>query len=59
MQNITPAVSVDKPEDGQVALDSALEEQERLITMSYALASEASLKSKLVAGRSFSLFVPF
>uniref|UniRef100_A0A3B5M455 Pleckstrin homology domain containing, family A member 7b n=1 Tax=Xiphophorus couchianus TaxID=32473 RepID=A0A3B5M455_9TELE len=33
-----------------VALDSALQEQERIITMSYALASEASLKSKLVAG---------
>uniref|UniRef100_A0A3B3DZ17 Pleckstrin homology domain containing, family A member 7b n=1 Tax=Oryzias melastigma TaxID=30732 RepID=A0A3B3DZ17_ORYME len=54
MQNITPAVSVDKPEDGQVALDSALEEQERLITMSYALASEASLKSKLVAAQASS-----
>uniref|UniRef100_A0A3B5LZG6 Pleckstrin homology domain containing, family A member 7b n=1 Tax=Xiphophorus couchianus TaxID=32473 RepID=A0A3B5LZG6_9TELE len=39
-----------KPEVGQVALDSALQEQERIITMSYALASEASLKSKLVAG---------
>uniref|UniRef100_A0A3P8URF0 Pleckstrin homology domain containing A7 n=1 Tax=Cynoglossus semilaevis TaxID=244447 RepID=A0A3P8URF0_CYNSE len=35
---------------GLVALDSALQEQERIITMSYALASEASLKSKLVAG---------
>lgn len=50
VQNITPAVSVEKPEVGQVALDSALQEQERIITMSYALASEASLKSKLVAG---------
>uniref|UniRef100_A0A3B3VF69 Pleckstrin homology domain containing A7 n=1 Tax=Poecilia latipinna TaxID=48699 RepID=A0A3B3VF69_9TELE len=50
MQNITPAVSVEKPEVGQVALDSALQEQERIITMSYALASEASLKSKLVTG---------
>ncbi|XP_023187943.1 pleckstrin homology domain-containing family A member 7 isoform X4 [Xiphophorus maculatus] len=49
VQNITPAVSVEKPEVGQVALDSALQEQERIITMSYALASEASLKSKLVA----------
>ncbi|PWA18848.1 hypothetical protein CCH79_00005086 [Gambusia affinis] len=47
VQNITPAVSVEKPEVGQVALDSALQEQERIITMSYALASEASLKSKL------------
>uniref|UniRef100_A0A8C4HBX5 Pleckstrin homology domain containing, family A member 7b n=1 Tax=Dicentrarchus labrax TaxID=13489 RepID=A0A8C4HBX5_DICLA len=35
---------------GLVALDSALQEQERIITMSYALASEASLKSKIVAG---------
>uniref|UniRef100_G3PSM9 Pleckstrin homology domain containing, family A member 7b n=1 Tax=Gasterosteus aculeatus aculeatus TaxID=481459 RepID=G3PSM9_GASAC len=35
---------------GLVALDSALQEQERIITMSYALASEASLKSKLVTG---------
>uniref|UniRef100_A0A087XKG6 Pleckstrin homology domain containing A7 n=1 Tax=Poecilia formosa TaxID=48698 RepID=A0A087XKG6_POEFO len=41
-------MSVEKPEVGQVALDSALQEQERIITMSYALASEASLKSKLV-----------
>uniref|UniRef100_A0A672P8E0 Pleckstrin homology domain containing A7 n=1 Tax=Sinocyclocheilus grahami TaxID=75366 RepID=A0A672P8E0_SINGR len=32
-------------------IDSALQEQERIITMSYALASEASLKSKQVAGK--------
>uniref|UniRef100_A0A672JF09 Pleckstrin homology domain containing, family A member 7b n=1 Tax=Salarias fasciatus TaxID=181472 RepID=A0A672JF09_SALFA len=50
VQNLAPAVAVDKPEVGLVALDSALQEQERIITMSYALASEASLKSKLVAG---------
>ncbi|XP_050929722.1 pleckstrin homology domain-containing family A member 7 isoform X1 [Lates calcarifer] len=49
VQNLAPTVSVDKPEVGLVALDSALQEQERIITMSYALASEASLKSKLVA----------
>ncbi|XP_035016676.1 pleckstrin homology domain-containing family A member 7 isoform X15 [Hippoglossus stenolepis] len=49
VQNLAPPVSVDKPESGLVALDSALQEQERIITMSYALASEASLKSKLVA----------
>ncbi|KAM9765642.1 pleckstrin homology domain-containing family A member 7 isoform 1-T1 [Menidia menidia] len=49
VQNIAPAVSADKPDVGLVALDSALQEQERIITMSYALASEASLKSKLVA----------
>ncbi|XP_061598736.1 pleckstrin homology domain-containing family A member 7 isoform X3 [Cololabis saira] len=54
VQNIAPAVSVDKPEAGLVALDSALQEQERIITMSYALASEASLKSKLVAAQAIS-----
>uniref|UniRef100_A0A3B3HXB8 Pleckstrin homology domain containing A7 n=1 Tax=Oryzias latipes TaxID=8090 RepID=A0A3B3HXB8_ORYLA len=54
MQNIAPAVSADKPEEEPVTLDSALEEQERLITMSYALASEASLKSKLVAAQASS-----
>uniref|UniRef100_A0A3Q3E0P7 Pleckstrin homology domain containing, family A member 7b n=1 Tax=Labrus bergylta TaxID=56723 RepID=A0A3Q3E0P7_9LABR len=43
------------PDVGLVALDSALQEQERIITMSYALASEASLKSKLVTGLSFSI----
>eukprot|EP00063_Salmo_salar_P007785 XP_013982620.1 PREDICTED: pleckstrin homology domain-containing family A member 7-like isoform X10 [Salmo salar] len=43
-----PSVAVDKPE--VVGLDSALLKQERIITMSYALASEASLKSKQVAG---------
>lgn len=53
VQNLTPTVTVDKPEVGPVAHDSALQEQERIITMSYALASEASLKSKLVAGWSF------
>lgn len=50
VQNLAPTASVDKTEVGLVALDSALQEQERIITMSYALASEASLKSKLVAG---------
>lgn len=53
MQNLVSTVPVDKPEVGLVGLDSALQEQERIITMSYTLASEASLKSKLVAGRSF------
>ncbi|XP_055777364.1 pleckstrin homology domain-containing family A member 7-like isoform X4 [Salvelinus fontinalis] len=42
-----PSVAVDKPE--VLGLDSALLKQERIITMSYALASEASLKSKQVA----------
>ncbi|KAL3065521.1 hypothetical protein OYC64_015650 [Pagothenia borchgrevinki] len=50
VHNLAPAVTVDKPGVGLVALDSALQEQERIITMSYALASEASLKSKLVTG---------
>ncbi|XP_071386137.1 pleckstrin homology domain-containing family A member 7-like, partial [Centroberyx affinis] len=49
VQNLAPAVSPDKAEVGLVGLDSALQEQERIITMSYALASEASLKSKQVA----------
>ncbi|XP_062404825.1 pleckstrin homology domain-containing family A member 7 [Sardina pilchardus] len=47
VQNIPPTVVVDKCDLPD--LDSALQEQERIITMSYALASEASLKSKQVA----------
>ncbi|XP_028811723.1 pleckstrin homology domain-containing family A member 7-like isoform X12 [Denticeps clupeoides] len=47
VQNIPPPVVMDKPE--MTDLDSALQEQERIITMSYALASEASIKSKQVA----------
>ncbi|XP_031425362.1 pleckstrin homology domain-containing family A member 7 isoform X3 [Clupea harengus] len=47
VQNMQPTVVVDKCE--LPGLDSALQEQERIITMSYALASEASLKSKQVA----------
>ncbi|XP_037835957.1 pleckstrin homology domain-containing family A member 7 isoform X5 [Kryptolebias marmoratus] len=54
VQNIAPVASVDKPDVSVVALDSALQEQERIITMSYALASEASLKSKLVAAQAIS-----
>ncbi|KAM6980639.1 pleckstrin homology domain-containing family A member 7 [Aplochiton taeniatus] len=56
VQNLAPAVvSVDKAEMmGLVKLDSALQEQERIITMSYALASEASLKSKQVAAKAVS-----
>uniref|UniRef100_A0A7N6BYN6 Pleckstrin homology domain containing, family A member 7b n=1 Tax=Anabas testudineus TaxID=64144 RepID=A0A7N6BYN6_ANATE len=49
-------MSVDKQDVGLVAIDSALQEQERIITMSYALASEASLKSKLVTGWPFTSF---
>nr|XP_046205113.1 LOW QUALITY PROTEIN: pleckstrin homology domain-containing family A member 7-like [Oncorhynchus gorbuscha] len=47
-----PSVAVDQPE--VVGLDSALLNQERIITMSYALASEASLKSKQVAANALS-----
>ncbi|KAM3624926.1 uncharacterized protein V6R79_003837 [Siganus canaliculatus] len=54
VQNVASTVPLDKPEAGLVALDSALQEQERIITMSYALASEASLKSKLVAAQAIS-----
>uniref|UniRef100_A0A3P8UQ11 Pleckstrin homology domain containing A7 n=1 Tax=Cynoglossus semilaevis TaxID=244447 RepID=A0A3P8UQ11_CYNSE len=54
VQNMAAPVCVEKPEVGLVALDSALQEQERIITMSYALASEASLKSKLVAAQAIS-----
>lgn len=50
VQNLASTVTADKPDVGLEALDSALQEQERIITMSYTLASEASLKSKLVAG---------
>uniref|UniRef100_A0A7N6FIK0 PH domain-containing protein n=1 Tax=Anabas testudineus TaxID=64144 RepID=A0A7N6FIK0_ANATE len=56
VQNLVPTVSVDKQDVGLVAIDSALQEQERIITMSYALASEASLKSKLVTGWPFTSF---
>ncbi|XP_051500815.1 pleckstrin homology domain-containing family A member 7-like isoform X4 [Myxocyprinus asiaticus] len=52
VQNMPPPVAVDKPVLSD--LDSALHEQERIITMSYALASEASLKSKQVAAKAVS-----
>ncbi|XP_054890471.1 pleckstrin homology domain-containing family A member 7-like isoform X9 [Poeciliopsis prolifica] len=45
VQNIQPSASLEFSE-----LDSAMEEQERIMSVSYALASEASRKSKLVAG---------
>ncbi|XP_056589411.1 pleckstrin homology domain-containing family A member 7 isoform X3 [Triplophysa dalaica] len=52
VQTMPPTASVDKP----VLLDvgSALQEKERIITMSYALASEASIKSKQVAAKAVS-----
>uniref|UniRef100_A0A8D3BLT8 Pleckstrin homology domain containing, family A member 7b n=1 Tax=Scophthalmus maximus TaxID=52904 RepID=A0A8D3BLT8_SCOMX len=48
VHNLAPTVSVEKPEVGLVALDSALQEQERIITMSYALASEESLDGAIL-----------
>ncbi|XP_067396789.1 pleckstrin homology domain-containing family A member 7 isoform X1 [Emydura macquarii macquarii] len=47
MHNLQPAVAQDK--HNSVDLDSQLQEQERIITISYALASEASQRSKEVA----------
>ncbi|XP_039594572.1 pleckstrin homology domain-containing family A member 7 isoform X1 [Polypterus senegalus] len=49
VQNVQPAAPLDKRIS--VDLDTALQEQERIITMSYALASEASMKSKQVAAQ--------
>ncbi|XP_057687094.1 pleckstrin homology domain-containing family A member 7 isoform X2 [Corythoichthys intestinalis] len=48
VQNLAPALCADKSEVSLLGLDSVLQEQERIITMSYMLASEASLKSKRV-----------
>ncbi|XP_044048584.1 pleckstrin homology domain-containing family A member 7-like isoform X10 [Siniperca chuatsi] len=45
VQNIHPSAPLDFSE-----LDSALQQQERIMNVSHALASEASRKSKLVAG---------
>ncbi|KAI6068133.1 Pleckstrin-like proteiny domain-containing family A member 7 isoform X5 [Aix galericulata] len=47
MHNLQPAIAQDK--HNSVDLDSQLQEQERIITISYALASEASQRSKEVA----------
>ncbi|XP_036399108.1 pleckstrin homology domain-containing family A member 7-like isoform X2 [Megalops cyprinoides] len=52
VQNMPPPLAVDKLE--VTDMDSALQEQERIITMSYALASEASQKSKQVAAKAVS-----
>uniref|UniRef100_A0A8C8RQW0 Pleckstrin homology domain containing A7 n=1 Tax=Pelusios castaneus TaxID=367368 RepID=A0A8C8RQW0_9SAUR len=49
MHNLQPAVAQDK--HNSVDLDSQLQEQERIITISYALASEASQRSKEVAAQ--------
>lgn len=48
MHNLQLPVSQDKHNSAN--LDSQLQEQERIITISYALASEASQRSKEVAG---------
>uniref|UniRef100_A0A8C5U3B7 Pleckstrin homology domain containing A7 n=1 Tax=Malurus cyaneus samueli TaxID=2593467 RepID=A0A8C5U3B7_9PASS len=47
MHNLQPTVAQDK--HNSIDLDSQLQEQERIITISYALASEASQRSKEVA----------
>ncbi|XP_010226253.1 PREDICTED: pleckstrin homology domain-containing family A member 7 [Tinamus guttatus] len=49
MHNLQPTLVQDK--HNSVDLDSQLQEQERIITISYALASEASQKSKEVAAQ--------
>ncbi|XP_028287405.1 pleckstrin homology domain-containing family A member 7-like isoform X3 [Parambassis ranga] len=46
VQNIQPSAALDFSE-----LDSAMQQQERIMNVSYALASEASRKSKLVAAK--------
>ncbi|XP_075018834.1 pleckstrin homology domain-containing family A member 7 isoform X2 [Calonectris borealis] len=52
MHNLQPTVGQDK--HNSVDLDSQLQEQERIITISYALASEASQRSKEVAAKAVS-----
>ncbi|XP_075611160.1 pleckstrin homology domain-containing family A member 7 isoform X3 [Balearica regulorum gibbericeps] len=52
MHNLQPTVAQDK--HNSVDLDSQLQEQERIITISYALASEASQRSKEVAAKAVS-----
>ncbi|KPP74909.1 pleckstrin-like domain-containing family A member 7-like [Scleropages formosus] len=48
VQSVQPSAGLASPDFAD--LDHALQEKERIITMSYALASEASQKSKQVAG---------
>ncbi|XP_061133240.1 pleckstrin homology domain-containing family A member 7 isoform X3 [Syngnathus typhle] len=54
VQKLAPALYADKSEVSLLGLDSVLQEQERIITMSYMLASEASLKSKRVTAQAIS-----
>ncbi|XP_049675789.1 pleckstrin homology domain-containing family A member 7 isoform X4 [Accipiter gentilis] len=49
MHNLQPTVAQDK--HNSVDIDSQMQEQERIITISYALASEASQRSKEVAAQ--------
>nr|XP_009683024.1 PREDICTED: pleckstrin homology domain-containing family A member 7 isoform X1 [Struthio camelus australis] len=49
MHNLQPTIAQDK--HSSVDLDSQLQEQERIITISYTLASEASQRSKEVAAK--------
>ncbi|GCB80721.1 hypothetical protein scyTo_0016360, partial [Scyliorhinus torazame] len=48
-QNVQPGVNYIS--ENSLDLDSHLQERERIITMSYALASEASQRSKMVAAK--------
>ncbi|XP_051659908.1 pleckstrin homology domain-containing family A member 7 isoform X4 [Manacus candei] len=52
MHNLQPTVAQDK--HNSIDLDSQLQEQEHIITISYALASEASQRSKEVAAKAVS-----
>uniref|UniRef100_A0A8C2T3Z2 Pleckstrin homology domain containing A7 n=1 Tax=Coturnix japonica TaxID=93934 RepID=A0A8C2T3Z2_COTJA len=56
MHNLQPTIAQDK--HNSVDLDSQLQEQERIITISYALASEASQRSKEVAGNTYPQDLP-
>lgn len=49
MCNLQPSAAQDR--NSLADLDSQLQEQERIINISYALASEASQRSKQVAGK--------
>uniref|UniRef100_A0A8D0NVC0 Pleckstrin homology domain containing A7 n=1 Tax=Sus scrofa TaxID=9823 RepID=A0A8D0NVC0_PIG len=56
MCNLQPTSSQDR--DSVADLDSQLQEQERIINISYALASEASQRSKQVAAQQLALLPP-
>ncbi|OWK17725.1 hypothetical protein Celaphus_00009051 [Cervus elaphus hippelaphus] len=56
MCNLQPTASQDQ--NSVADLDSQLQEQERIINISYALASEASQRSKQVAAQQLALLPP-